>query len=977
MKQRFSSLDLKAAAAEINAKLQDTRLANIYDLSSRTFLLKFQKNAIKHNVVIDPGYRVHTTAFARETFAQPSNFCAKLRKHVRTRRITHVKQLGSDRVLIFTFGGGENNADPDRSSHLLVEFYAGGNVILTDGHFKILALQRVVGEDEGQKVAVGETYDVGRRLGTEFDVISRERLLSALTVKEVSAAPEISGKATRKQKGAGTLKKVLTVSLSHYGAALVEHCILDAGLDPSAAATPDMADALQPAFEKADAIVQAPAHPGFIVTKMDGDHEVYDDFQPFLPLQVQRAGLKTLSYETFNDAVDAYFSSIESQKLDQRVRQQEATAAKKIAAVHDEHKRKIDGLVEAQTTSAQKAAALEGSQGIVDEAIAAVKLLLEQGMDWVDMEKMIRSEAKAGNPVASVIRLPLKLKENKITVSVPALDALYENEESETDEEDSPRELVVDVDLAHSAFANARNYYAVRRTAMTKEEKTQQSSKKALRSTQKKVENDLRKQLKEKTTIKPIRKIYWFEKFLWFISSEGYLVLGGHDAQQNEALYKKHFSQGDIYVHADLTGAATVIIKNTAADQPIPPTTLSQAGTLSVATSSAWDAKMVISAYWVNFDQVSKTAPTGEYLTTGSFMIRGKKNFLPPSKLELGYGMYFVVDETSRDRHIKLKAAKQEEDKQFDTAPKSFKAPAANTNAHEGYEDTTAATSSPPAESTLVSEIPETSGAASKDPADKYNLEEHGAIDEAPAPKSFSGKAQHTTAKQKRERRKGKSDVPDKAETRAPLPQQAQTPSKQEVKLTRGQKAKKKKLAKYADQDEDDKELAQQLLGIQIKSDHKSESEDESAARSKPASGPPKLKKEGSAAEVARILKDEKIPQLDEEEQDLITPLDILVPMPLSDDVLLDAIPTCAPYGALQKFKYKCKLQPGGAKKGKALKGVVAGWCSQPVDESSQDKERLWPREKELMKSLKDQEIISCVGVKAIKVSGLDKRPRK
>lgn len=28
--------------------------------------------------------------------------------------------------------------------------------------------------------------------------------------------------------------------------------------------------------------------------------------------------------------------------------------------------------------------------------------------------------------------------------------------------------------------------------------------------------------------------------------------------------------------------------------------------------------------------QVSKTAPTGEYLTTGSFMIRGKKNYLPP-----------------------------------------------------------------------------------------------------------------------------------------------------------------------------------------------------------------------------------------------------------------------------------------------------------------------------------------------------------
>ena len=80
----------------------------------------------------------------------------------------------------------------------------------------------------------------------------------------------------------------------------------------------------------------------------------------------------------------------------------------------------------------------------------------------------------------------------------------------------------------------------------------------------------------------------------------------------------------DVYVHADLHGAASVIIKNTSSN-PISPTTLHQAGTMSVVQSKAWDSKIVTSAYWVNADQVSKTAPSGEYLTTGSFMIRGKK----------------------------------------------------------------------------------------------------------------------------------------------------------------------------------------------------------------------------------------------------------------------------------------------------------------------------------------------------------------
>jgi len=57
--------------------------------------------------------------------------------------------------------------------------------------------------------------------------------------------------------------------------------------------------------------------------------------------------------------------------------------------------------------------------------------------------------------------------------------------------------------------------------------------------------------------------------------------------------------------------------------------------------SKAWKNKIVTSAWWVYDHQVSKTAPTGEYLTTGSFMIRGKKNFLPPSSLVMGFGILF------------------------------------------------------------------------------------------------------------------------------------------------------------------------------------------------------------------------------------------------------------------------------------------------------------------------------------------------
>ncbi len=60
-----------------------------------------------------------------------------------------------------------------------------------------------------------------------------------------------------------------------------------------------------------------------------------------------------------------------------------------------------------------------------------------------------------------------------------------------------------------------------------------------------------------------------------------------------------------------------------------------------------------MSAWWVNADQVSKSGPTGEFLPAGSFMIRGKKNFLPPAQLMLGFGLMFRVSEESKGKHSK------------------------------------------------------------------------------------------------------------------------------------------------------------------------------------------------------------------------------------------------------------------------------------------------------------------------------------
>ena len=99
------------------AKVLGAWLANIFDLDDkRTLLLKFTRSGgatesgegEKTTVLLESGARFHTTSYARERKAdQPSKFNAKLRMHLRGKRLNGVNQMGADRAVAFTFGAGD------------------------------------------------------------------------------------------------------------------------------------------------------------------------------------------------------------------------------------------------------------------------------------------------------------------------------------------------------------------------------------------------------------------------------------------------------------------------------------------------------------------------------------------------------------------------------------------------------------------------------------------------------------------------------------------------------------------------------------------------------------------------------------------------------------------------------------------------------------------------------------------------------
>ncbi|MCL4451699.1 MAG: NFACT family protein [Candidatus Thermoplasmatota archaeon] len=142
----------------------------------------------------------------------------------------------------------------------------------------------------------------------------------------------------------------------------------------------------------------------------------------------------------------------------------------------------------------------------------------------------------------------------------------------------------------------------------------------------------------QKAQRKKMRKTFWFETYRWFFTSEGNLVLAGKDRKSNEKVVKKHMKQFDLYVHADLYGAPSTIVKGTDTTRPSE-ISARESCQFAVCFSRAWPAGQLSgSAYWVYPEQVSKTAESGEYVTSGSWVIRGKRNYFfdLPMHLYLG-----------------------------------------------------------------------------------------------------------------------------------------------------------------------------------------------------------------------------------------------------------------------------------------------------------------------------------------------------
>jgi predicted ribosome quality control (RQC) complex YloA/Tae2 family protein len=134
------------------------------------------------------------------------------------------------------------------------------------------------------------------------------------------------------------------------------------------------------------------------------------------------------------------------------------------------------------------------------------------------------------------------------------------------------------------------------------------------------------------------RKPKWYERFRWFFSSDGFMVLGGRDADTNEEIYTKYMERRDLVLHTDAPGAPLTVIKTEG--EIVPKSTLEEAAQFAVSYSSVWKGGLVAAdCYLIKGDQVSKTPESGEFLKKGAFVIRGERTYFKDTPLGLALGL--------------------------------------------------------------------------------------------------------------------------------------------------------------------------------------------------------------------------------------------------------------------------------------------------------------------------------------------------
>ena len=573
MKLGLTSLDLLALITELKPVLISARIENVYQLEDGSFLIKFHAKSGQENVIVDPARRINLTRFKYAIPESPSPQAATLRRHLSSGKVDGISQVGFDRIIFFDITWGEEKI------RVYFELFSDGNIIIADsaGTIKYVLHPKSMRD---RTIKQGVRYNPPPERG--HDILSS----SIVSIEEVR---------TQKFNAGRALTRVYNLPSEVVEEALARIKITP--VKPAEEMTPDELDSFTRSARLIIDEAKSCLKPNIVAS--EGKNV------SVLPIAFVTHSQDAKRFETFNEAVDEYFSSIRSEILESKKRSPVEEGLKNLEAILERQKLYVNELEDQKKKFGELGKLIMANMFGIQSMIEKVVLMRRSGKDW---DAMLNYDY--GIKVKSIDRAS-----GMLTVAL------------------GDRDLQIDFKMP--ASKNAEQYFARSKEAVRKLE--------GLKTASKDTEEKIAKMKAGLTKISaPVMlramKKEWYERFRWSYSSQDFLIIGGKDSTQNEVLVKKHMGTRDIFAHADVPGGSVVIIKSEGKDIPLE--TKSEAVALAVAFSRAWKAGVgVADGYWVNANQVTKTPPSGEYLGKGAFMIYGERNYIRNIPLIAWFGI--------------------------------------------------------------------------------------------------------------------------------------------------------------------------------------------------------------------------------------------------------------------------------------------------------------------------------------------------
>lgn len=384
--------------------------------------------------------------------------------------------------------------------------------------------------------------------------------------------------------------RILATDLG-LGATYANEVLLRAGVEPTARADKEKAEKIYSALKK---MLSENIHASIAVDKIP------IDATPFALKYYEED--ERIEKDSFNEAVDEYFTCIRTELEKGEATQDYTKDLERATAIIEKQKKTIEELQPDITRFKEKGDRVYANFQQIDSLLQGIRGAKSEGKNWIAF-----------------------LEEKGIQAITPA-ERKFEFEG-------------IDIFIDKPVSDNATAYYEKSKKARSK----LQGALKALRESEAEILQigKLKAKAESRLAAGPVEKHKpeWYEKFRWFVSSDGFLVIGGRDATTNEVILKKHLEPSDLVFHSAVHGAPFFVIKNPE-NKEIPMTTKKQTAEAAASYSSAWmDGIGSVDVYAVKPEQVSKTPGSGEYLPKGAFVLRGEREWFrgTPLKLALGF----------------------------------------------------------------------------------------------------------------------------------------------------------------------------------------------------------------------------------------------------------------------------------------------------------------------------------------------------